>query len=185
MPSTVLLEGWRRVCRSSGARRGPAPGASWIAAHRASVGRRRARRIGLGRHDRRSQCAPRRRTSALPIRAPRIGMYSAVDRRQHGRGLDALGARAVRVQPDDAAQRRRPRRQAAATSSTPSSCPTRTRARSSTARPRRTCGPSTAAASATRASRRSSVSSPTGGTLITLGAASDLAIERFRCRSGT
>ena len=53
------------------------------------------------------------------------------------------------------------------------------RARSSTAPAGRTSGPSTAAASATRASPRCSEFVGQGGTLVTLGAASDLAIERF------
>ena len=50
---------------------------------------------------------PARRRMRFPSR-PRIGML-AVDRRQHGRRLDALGAGAARVRPDDAAQRRGPR----------------------------------------------------------------------------
>ena len=58
--------------------------------------------------------APPKRTGrrgARPLKAPRVGALPAVDR-QHGRGLDALGARAVRVPVHDAAQRRRQGRQA-------------------------------------------------------------------------
>ena len=50
---------------------------------------------------------------AVAVHAPRIGDVSAVDRRQHGRGLDALGARAVRVQP---------RRRSTTPTSAPASC---------------------------------------------------------------
>ena len=59
-------------------------------------------------------------TGAAHSRAPRSACISRW-RRQHGRRLDALGARAVRVPVHHAAQRRRPRRQARQTSSTRSS----------------------------------------------------------------
>ena len=83
----------------------------------------------------------------------------AVDRRQHGRGLDALGPRAVRLQPDDAAQRRRPRRQAARQVRRDHPPRPGAAARSSRAPPGRTSGPSTAAASATTGSPRCRISS--------------------------
>ena len=131
-----------------------------------------------------SGCGSRPRTTARAGRRRRDQGAArrhvlAVDRRQHGRGLDALGARAVRVQPDDAAQRRGAGRQAARQvrrHHPPRPEPARDRR---TAPAARTSGPSIAAASATTGSPRSRSSSPSGGTLVTLGAASDLAIERL------
>ena len=157
----------------------------------ARVGAERAAQVARRGGGRARPRRSRPRTRAAPAGALR-GQGAAhrhvlaVDRRQHGRGLDALGARAVRLQPDDAAQRRRPRRQAAREVRRRSSCPTRSRARSSTAPAGRTSAPSTAAASATKGSPRCASSSAQGGTLVTLGAAvrpRDRALRRAAART--
>ena len=111
--------------------------------------------------------------------APRVAHVSAVDRRQHGRRLDALGARAVRVQPDVDPQRRHPRRQAAAEvrrDHPRRSGPARHHRR---LRRARRSGPSTAAASARPASSSLKQFVADGGTLVTMGNACDLAIEKL------
>ena len=81
----------------------------WVPERAAQVARRRG--LGARPADQdRGRGRPRRRDGGEG--AARRHVF-AVDRRQHGRGLDALGPRAVRLQPDHAAQRRHPWRQAA------------------------------------------------------------------------
>ena len=118
------------------------------------------------------------RTPTLPRPADRV--VSALDRRQHGRGLDALGARAVRVQPHVDSQRRHPRRQAA--SEVRRDHPRRTRA------PRDLIdgydAPRDPAGVSRRDRRRRASSSlkqfvAEGGTLVTLGTRRDLAIDQL------
>ena len=109
---------------------------------RATDGSGRARASG-STVDGRGRDADRAPTTSrrAPFHAPRVGDVPAVDRRQHGRRLDALGARAVRVQPDVDPQRRHPRRQAAPEVRRDHPRRPERRARSSTASTRRQIRP--------------------------------------------
>ena len=124
---------------------------------------------------------------AMPKRTHRRGdgaqspahrALSAVDR-QHGRGVDALGARAARVPVHDAAQRRRAGPASCGISSTSSSSPISSRAASSPAtrhpgtRPEYRGGIGEDGVAALKAFVAA------GGTLVMMGNACDLAIERF------
>ena len=136
----------------------------------------RAERQGVGSANRRT---PNRERADVAFHAPRVGDVPAVDRRQHGRRLDALGARAVRVQPDARSTTPTSAPASCGRSSTRSSSPTRIRARSSTATTPARSVPSIAAASARPASSSLKQFVADGGTLITLGNACDLAIEKL------
>ena len=122
----------------------------------------------------RRHCQP-----ALRIRAPRDRHVSAVRRRQHGRRMDALGARAVRFPVHHAAQRRRPRRRAAKTSSTRSSCRIRARSAMINGSTGANIRPEYRGGIGDGGRRRPEAVRGRGGTLITLGAASAFAIENF------
>ena len=79
------------------------------------------------------------------VKTPRVGRLPRLGR-QHGRGVDALAARAVRVPLCERVRPRRPRGQPAARGSTSSCCPTPRITRCSTAWRRAPCPTATPAA---------------------------------------
>ena len=111
-------------------------------------------------------------------RAARGGVRT-VDRRQHRRRVDALGARAARVRHHVGPQRRHAARRAPQAVLRCDRAPIRRRATSWTGSTPRRCVPNTAAASARSGVEHLARFIAEGGTLVTLGAASDLAIDRL------